>query len=437
MMSKSQNLYKKAKEIIPGGNQLLSKRPEMFLPDQWPSYYKRAKGVEIWDLDDVHYIDMSIMGIGACVLGYSNEEINKVVKDAVDKGSKSTLNCYEEVELAEKLITLHPWSDMARFARTGGEACTISVRIARPFSGKDKIAFCGYHGWHDWYLSANLSDSANLDNQLLPGLNTAGVPRVLKNHAMPFSYGDIDELQRIIKNAKGEIGVIVMEVQRHKAIDVDFLKAVRQIATEAGVVLIFDEISSGFRVNTGGIHMLYGLEPDLLILGKAMGNGHPITAVIGKKNIMQAAQNTFISSTYWTERVGFVAALETINQFEKNNVAEHLVMVGNHISEGLRKIFASKQLNIEIAGLPSVPIMVIKEENPLIIKTVFTQEMLKKGFLASNVIYVSYAHTKEIADRYLKQAEAVFGVIASAIKAGTLKDILEGPACHAGFRRLI
>ena len=360
-MSKGVDLWNKAKKLIPGGNQLLSKRSEMFLPNQWPSYYKRAKGVEVWDLDNNHYIDMSIMGIGACVLGYAHKEVNKAVRAVIEQGNMCTLNCYEEVELAEKLIRIHPWADMVRFARTGGEACAIAVRIARASSGKDKIAFCGYHGWSDWYISANLANSRNLDGQLLPGLNPKGVPRALKNTAIPFNYGDLEKLKEIITNNENEIGVIIMEVQRHKKIDINFLQEVRRIAAETGAVLIFDEVSSGFRVNIGGMHLLYNVVPDIVVLGKAIGNGYPISAIVGTRKIMEAAQDTFISSTFWTERVGFAAALETINQFEKNNVVKHLIKTGQYISRGLQKIFTSKGLNIEIAGLPSAPIMVIKE----------------------------------------------------------------------------
>ncbi|HEO64085.1 MAG TPA: aminotransferase class III-fold pyridoxal phosphate-dependent enzyme, partial [Candidatus Omnitrophica bacterium] len=323
------NLWDRAKKIIPGGNQLLSKRAEMFLPEQWPAYFKKAKGIYVWDLDGNKYIDMSIMGIGSCVLGYANDAVDAAVKIAIEQGTMCTLNCSEEVELAEKLIKLHPWAGMVRFGRAGGEACAIAVRIGRAFSGKDKIAFCGYHGWHDWYLSANLADSKNLDGQLLPGLSCAGVPRALKGTPMPFNYGKIDELREIIGKNKGEIGVIIMEVERHKKIDLKFLKEVRGIASDTGVVLIFDEVSSGFRVNVGGVHALYDIEPDIVVLGKALGNGYPISAVVGKKDVMQAAQDTFISSTFWTERIGFVAALETVKQFEKNNVISYVKDAGN------------------------------------------------------------------------------------------------------------
>ncbi|MBL4711280.1 MAG: aminotransferase class III-fold pyridoxal phosphate-dependent enzyme [Gammaproteobacteria bacterium] len=433
-MGKSQKLYKKAKKIIPGGTQLLSKRPEMFLPNLWPAYYEKAKGCEVWDLDGKHYYDMGIMGIGTSVLGYANPTINKAVKKAIDKSNMCTLNAPEEVELAEKLIELHPWAGMARFAKSGGESNTIAIRIARAYSGKDKIAFCGYHGWHDWYLSSNLNDASNLDNMLLPGLSTKGVPKSLKNTAMPFMYKDIEQLKKIVKNTKGELGVIIMEVQKYKEVDLEFLREVRKIATKIGAVLIFDEISSGFRFNIGGQHLLYDIVPDIAVFGKALGNGFPIGAVIGKKEVMQAAQDTFISSSYWTERSGCVAAIETIKFFEKHDVAEYTMKMGKYIGKELNKIFKKYNLDIEIAGIPSIVSIAIKEKELMLIKTIFIQEMLKRGYLASTVIYISYAHKKKIVDKYLRDAKEVFKLISKNKK--NLKKLLDKEICHSGFQRL-
>lgn len=435
-INKGAELWNEAKQLIPGGNQLLSKRSEMFLPDFWPAYYKKAKGVEIWGLEGEHYFDMSIMGIGTCVLGYAHDEVNQAVISAVKDGNMSTLNCPEEVEMARKLISMHPWAGMARFTRTGGEACAVAVRIARAFSGKDKIAFCGYHGWSDWYLSSNLGDGKNLDGQLLPGLDPLGVPGSLRNTALPFHYGNIEKFKELIAKERGEVGVVIMEVARYQKVDLSFLNQVTETCKDIGAVLIFDEVSSGFRVNAGGMHLLYDINPDILVLGKALGNGYPIAAVIGRKEVMDAAQATFISSTYWTERIGFVAALATINIFERDHVAQHLIKTGNRISEGLKKIIQAHALPIDMGGLPSVPTLLIRGENNLIIKTVFTQEMLKRGFLASNVVYVSYAHTEEIVDQYLHAADEVFGMIAKAVKSGSLEGLLDGPVCHSGFSRL-
>lgn len=429
-------LWAKAKGIIPGGGQLLSKRSEMFLPEQWPSYYRKAKGAEVWDLDDNHYIDMSIMGMGTCILGYAQEDVNRVVMKAVEQGSMATLNCPEEVELAEKLLALHPWAEMVRFARTGGEACMIAARVARAASGKAKIAFCGYHGWGDWYLAANLADGTNLDQQLLPGLEPSGVPEGLKGTAIPFRYGDLQGLKKIVTDNKDTLGAIMMEFQRHQPLDLEFLKSVRSLADDNDLVLIFDEVTSGFRVRAGGMHVFYNIDPDMVVLGKAMGNGFPIAAVVGRKPVMQAAQKTFISSTYWTERIGFVAGLEVIRQFEQRPVAEHLKKMGELIQSGWEKIFAAHQWNIGVCGIAAAPFMTIQENNPLLIKTLFTQEMLKRGYLASNLIYVSWAHTEEMVEEYLQAAEHVFAKLAAAREQGRLMELLEGPVCQTGFKRL-
>ncbi|GLX83138.1 aminotransferase class III [Thalassotalea eurytherma] len=428
-------LWQQAKQIIPGGNQLLSKRAEMFLPDFWPAYYKKAKGCEIWDLDGNHYYDMSIMGIGTCPLGYANDDVNQAVIDAVSDGSMTSLNSFEEVELAQKLIDLHPWAGAARFARTGGESCSIAVRIARSHSKKDKVAFCGYHGWHDWYIATNLGDEKNLDEQLLPGLAPSGVPRTLSGTVLPFKEGDIASFEAIVEAEKDNLGVVVMEVFRHAMPDLAFIKRVRELCTEHNIVLVFDEISSGFRLNIGGSHLLWDIEPDICVLGKALGNGHPIGAVIGKHDIMQAAQESFISSSYWTERVGFVAALKVLEIMENQDVINTLSTHGKYLKAGL--INAAKKANLPLTmfGIDSVLILGFEGE-ALTIKTIFTQEMLKRGFLASNVIYVSIAHQKEIADKYLENAAEVFQQIGKALSNNNLQNLLDGEVSHSGFQRL-
>ena len=255
-METGQELYKKAKTLIPGGTMLLSKRPEMFLPEQWPSYFSKAKGCSVWDLEGNELIDMSIMGIGTNTLGYGNDTVDAAVMETIRKGNMSTLNCPEEVYLAEKLIEINPWADMVRFARTGGEANSIAIRIARAASGKDKVAICGYHGWHDWYLSANHNGGDDLSDHLLEGLSPKGVPKNLKNTVYPFNYNNYEELLSIVNN--NEIGVIKMEVVRNFGPEDNFLHKVRKLATEKGIVLVFDECTSGFRETFGGIYKKYG-----------------------------------------------------------------------------------------------------------------------------------------------------------------------------------
>ena len=431
-MNSGSVLYKKAKTIIPGGTQLLSKRPEMFLPDNWPSYYEKAVGCQIWDLDGEKYIDMSIMGIGTSSLGYANPDVNAAVIRSIHNGSFSTLNTREEVELAEKLIELHPTMDMVRFAKCGGEANALAVRIARSATSKSKVAMSGYHGWHDWYLAANLNNKEGLDGLLLPGLEPAGVPKELAGTCLPFHYGKIDELESIVK-LNPDLGVICIEVQRGGSVDLEFLSAVRRIADEISAVLIFDEISSGFRMSVGGIYKNYGLEPDMVILGKALGNGFGISAVLGKREVMQATQKSFISSSYWTERTGYVAALATIKQFEERDVIAYLSDIATHLREEFKKHISADVVALD--GLHTVPTIIFKHQSPVLAKTYFTQEMLKRGYLASTVIYLSYAHTKKIIDAYILE---VIEVTAEIERKSTsqLTDALNGPASHSTFARL-
>jgi glutamate-1-semialdehyde aminotransferase len=437
-MRTGQKLYVKAKKLIPGGTMLLSKRPEMFLPDNWPSYYSKTKGCEVWDLDGVKYFDMSIMGIGTNTLGYSHEEVDKAVIDTVQKGNMSTLNCPEEVYLAEKLIEMNPWADMVRFARSGGEANAIAIRIARAASGRDEVAICGYHGWHDWYLSTNHNDGDGLSNHLLPGLDPTGVPKNLKNTVHPFLYNNFEELLNIVNNHN--IGVIKMEVVRNFGPENDFLKKVRNLATQKNIVLIFDECTSGFRETYGGIFNKYDVMPDMTMFGKTIGNGYALTAVVGKREIMESAQKTFISSTFWTERIGPTAALKTLEVMERIKSWEIITTKGNKMRNGWNKIAEDNNLKINVSGIPSLSFYNINTNDPedfLKYKTFITQEMLKKGFLASNNFYASIAHSDLNMEQYFEALNSIFKIIKKC-EDGYLNidSLLEGPVCHAGFKRL-
>ena len=413
---------------------LLSKRPEMFLPEHWPSYFSKAKGCKVWDLDGNVYTDVSIMGIGTNILGYGHDEVDEAVLSTVRNGNMSTLNCPEEVYLAERLVELHPWADMVRFARSGGEANAIAIRIARAASGRDKVAICGYHGWHDWYLSANLGDEKNLSGHLLPGLDPLGVPQTLKNTVLPFNYNDIEELERLITT--NEVGVIKMEVSRNRGPEDNFLHKVRNLATKNNIVLVFDECTSGFRQTFGGLHKLYGVEPDMAMFGKAMGNGYAITATIGRKEVMEAAQKSFISSTFWTERIGPTAGLKTLEVMERERTWEVITDTGRVIGDRWREIANRHGLNITISGLPALISFAFESPDALAYKTLITQEMLKKGFLAATSIYVSTVHTPEVLEQYFDQLDGIFAIIKKCENGLPVRDLLEGPICHGGFKRL-
>ena len=434
MSNKGQKLWKKAKTIIPGGNQLLSKRSELFLPGQWPSYYKTAKGCQVWDLDEKMYYDFAGMGVTACVLGYADNDVNDAVKNAIANGSMATLNSYEEVELAEKLISIHPWSEMARFSKTGGEACAIAIRIARAKTQKDHIAFCGYHGWHDWYLSANISDKSNLNNQLLPGLETKGVPGNLTGTTHPFFYNDLQSFYDVFDEFGDDIGTIIMEPTRGVLPEDNFLKKIEEYARSNNKILIFDEVTSGFHNNFGGIHLTLNVKPDIAIFAKAMGNGYPISAILGKRSVMDIAQDTFISSTMWTERIGFVAALTCLNKLEKNNINEKLVYYGKMIKDGWKKIAMDNHINIKTSGIDGIPNFSFDYKNQVELLTFFNQEMLKKGFLANAFTATTYSYNENIIDNYLDAASGVFSKIYEF--EFNVKDQLRGPLKHSTFARL-
>ena len=433
-LSKGQKLWKRAKRAIPGGNMLLSKRPEMFLPEQWPAYFSKASGCTVWDLDGREYIDMSIMGIGTNILGYGHPEVDDAVHKVIDAGNMSTLNCPEEVWLAEKLIELHPWADMVRFARAGGEANAIAIRIARAASGKDKVAICGYHGWHDWYLSANLADDHNLDGHLLPGLEPRGVPRNLRGTVYPFSYNDLNELEALL--ASQDIGVIKMEVSRNEGPKPGYLEKVRQLATDRGIVLIFDECTSGFRETFGGLHKKYGVEPDMAMFGKAMGNGYAITATIGRREVMDAAQSSFISSTFWTERIGPTAGLKTLEVMESLKSWASITSIGESIRAGWQNLAEKHGLEIRQFGLPALAGFAFNGDKALEYKTLITQEMLTKGYLAGTSVYACTAHTPEVVEAFFHELDEVFALISECEQGRNVYDLLKGPVCQSGFKRL-
>lgn len=433
-MGTGQKLWKRAKQVIPGGNMLLSKRAEMFLPDQWPAYFSRAKGCKVWDLDGNEFIDMCIMGIGTNTLGYGHPEVDEAVRKTIDAGNMSTLNCPEEVFLAEKLVELHPWADMVRLARSGGEANAIAIRIARAASGRDKVAICGYHGWHDWYISANLGDDKSLDGHLLPGLAPNGVPRNLKGTVFPFNYNNYPELEALVNTH--DVGVIKMEVVRNMGPEDNFLHKVRKLATERNIVLIFDECTSGFRETFGGLHKKYGVEPDMAMFGKALGNGYAITATIGRREIMEAAQSTFISSTFWTERLGPAAALKTLEVMERITSWETITQTGMRIRQRWQELADKYSLKISHWGLPALTGYTFQSPNALAYKTFITQEMLARGYLVGNSVYVCTEHTDQVVDGFMASLDPLFGIVKECEEGRDINALLKGPVCHAGFKRL-
>ena len=403
-MDVQEKLWKRSKNLIPGGNMMISKRPENILKKGWPAYFLKTKGCLIWDINNRKYLDFYLMGVGTNLLGYNNKKINDAVKNKIDKGNISSLNNVEEVKLAEKLRTIDPWAECIQFARTGGDANSIAIRIARAYTNTSKVAICGYHGWHDWYLSANLNNKNNLNKHLFSNLKILGVPKELKQTVFPFMYNDFNYLKKIV--LKNKIKIIKMEVIRNEKPKKNFLLKVKNFCTKNNIILIFDECTSGFRETFGGYYKKFSIIPDILIYGKAIGNGYPITAVLSKKKFFNVAQNTFISSTFWSDGIGLMAALKTLQIMEKNKTWLSIEKKGKYLKKKIKNLFKKHNIDGQIKGINSIIKISFKKDNILKIKFL-SQEMLKKNILAGPIIYISIEHKKTYIEKYLKNLDKV------------------------------
>ena len=421
-------LYNYAKKIIPGGTTLFSKRSELYLPNKWPAYFTKAKETNVWDLRGIKYLDM-FCAVGTSILGYSNIKINKSISEVIRKGNMTTLNCPEEVYLAKQIIKHHPWVSMAKFTRGGGEANAVAIRIARSNTKKKNVAFCGYHGWHDWYLSANINSKKNLDQHLMPGLNYDGIPDNLKDTSFPFPYNNFQYLSKLI--VKKNIGIIKMEVMRNMYPQNDYLQKIRNICSEKKIILIFDECTSGYRENMGGIHLKFKINPDIAIFGKALGSGYAINAIIGKKKIMQKAENTFISSTFWGERIGYTAALSSIKEFKRLKIFKKINDNGKMIKNIWSNLSKKNNVPIKVMGTNGIPSFEFCNDHAKN-KTFLTQEMLKNKILATNIVYVNIFHNKNNIKRYADILNKIFYDISTK----NIKKILKSKVCYKPINRI-
>ena len=428
-------LYKKAKKIIPNGNMLLSKRPENFLPDIWPNYFQSTTGCHVTDIDGNSFIDVSLMGVGTNILGYSHKKVDESVFRAVKNGVSSTLNCPEEVYLSEKLLDMNSWADMVRLARTGGELNAVAIRLARAATGKDKVLISGYHGWHDWYLSTNIIDKSNLNQHLLEGLNPKGVPSALSGTTIPFEHNNLDQFKKLIEE-NDDIAAVKMEVQRNFEPSMQFLTEVRRICTERNIVLIFDECTSGFRETFGGVFNKFKVFPDIALFSKALGNGYAICACVGKESVMSEAKNTFISSTFWTERIGPTAAISTLDIMEEEKSWEFISNQGKKVKEFWKVVFSKNAIDVEINGLDPLPRFQLNIPHHNKIKTLITYLMMKKGFIATDSMYICIKHDDETLQKYYNAFEQVLYEIKDVIGDEDKFDTYDIKEAYKGFQRL-
>ncbi len=435
-MSKAQDLFKHALEVIPYGTQLQSKHPNSFAPGKWPTYFEKAKGCEVWDIDGKHYYDFTSNGIGACPLGFADPDVSKAVIERIENGSMTTLNPPEEVELADKLCEIHPWASKARFARSGGEIAAIAVRTARATTDRDIVAICGYHGWADWYLAANLSEDSELE---FKGFDPLGVPKALANTTFAFEFDDREAFDRIIRKYGDRLACVVMEPMRSSSDSVEFLKYVREETKKVGALLIFDEITIGWRHNLGGSHLHLGVTPDMAIFAKAMGNGHPIAAVIGTAEAMEGANRAFISSTYWTESVGPVAALATIKKMEETKAWEKIAYAGDAVQKAWRELGAKHNIPLKADAVPCLAHLWF-EKYSRELATLYTVLMLERGFLAGAAYYPTICHTPEVISKYVEAIDEVFAIIGEVLKeddVNAINEMINGNVVSKGFGRLV
>ncbi|TWT60766.1 3-aminobutyryl-CoA aminotransferase [Rubinisphaera italica] len=473
-----QEQYRRAKAVIPGGTQLLSKRPEMFAPNHWPAYYHSAIGCEVVDTSGKRYIDMSSNGILACILGFADPDVNEAVIRRVHLGSMATQQTFDEVRLAELLLEIHPWAEMARFTRSGGESMAVAVRIARSATGREKVAICGYHGWHDWYLAANLGDAGaeGLDGHLLPGLQPSGVPKSLRGTTLPFAYNRLDQLDTIIAQNRNDLAAIVMEPTRYTDPEPGFLEGVRERADRIGARLIFDEISIGWRLCLGGAHLKLGVTPDIAVFAKSISNGFAMAAVIGNDETMSAAQKSFISSAYWTEGIGPAAAVAAVSKMKRLeavakhqplgagrglsssrlgktgtpathlidstisepflDVPSHLRKIGTLFQEGWAKLGERHGVLVTVGGRPESVLIGFNYPDGNALMTLYTRRMLDYGFLAAGSFNPTMGHKPSHVEACLSAADEVFPELAETIDRGDVQTRIDGLEKHIMFSRL-
>ena len=435
---RSMAVYERAKEVIPGVTQLLSRRPTQAALGVSPVYAAKAKGCRIWDVDGNEYVDW-MSGVGPIILGYADDVVDAAVKQQIERGGICSIVHESAVELAEELVRLIPSAEMVRYAKGGGEACTVAVRIARGVTGKDKVLFCGYHGWHDWYLAANLGGE-RLDRHLRPGIEPIGVPRVLEGTTIPFEYGDLQMLEDLLKTHGNEVACIMMEPMRTELPPPGYLDGVRDLATKYGVVLIFDEVSSGFRIALGGVQEYTGVVPDLSVFAKAISNGYPMAAVVGKREVMEPASRMFISSAYWDDPIGTVAALTTLRELERRDAVTHFERVGASFKERINRAAREAGVAAECVGVaahPGIRFQVADAETARKVTTLFVQENARRGLILSTGFFFNCAHDEAALDHTEAVVRQSFAVIRDGLENRRLDELLECEMREDLFRRLV
>lgn len=438
-VARSLEIYKRAEELIPGRTQLISRRSSQFAHGASPIYAQRAKGARFVDVDENEYIDW-VNAVGAIILGHADDVVDNAVKEQIDRGSLYTVNNALEIELAELLNEVIPSSEMVRYTKSGGEANAMAARIARGVTGRDIILFSGYHGWHDWYQSANYLVDPESGEFPFAGIEPIGVPKVLAGTAIPFVWGNLESLEALLKEHAGSVAAIMMEPLRSELPPLSYLEGVKALAEAHGVILIFDEVSCGWRLRIGGAQELVGVTPDMTVLAKAMSNGYPMGAVVGSRAVMEPASRMFISSSYWSDNLGLVATLTTIRELQRRDSAKRFEEIGESLRVALTKAINDAGLSGACVGLfwnPAIMLDLPDENQRSKVNTLFIQEMAKRGIHCNMSFKATLAHTPEDIQATANIATEALAIVKTGLESGSFDDLLQSDLKKEPFRRLV
>ena len=437
-VKKSMETYARASEIIPGKTQLASRRASSYASGVSPVYAKSSSGARFIDIDGNTFLDWK-NAYGAIILGHSNPVVNQAVKTQIDQGSLFTINSDLEVELAELLIENIPSAEMVRYTKGGGEACALAARIARGTTGRDKILFSGYHGWHAWYQAANYLADPITGGYPVTGVEPIGVPKSLKGTAIPFAHEDISMVKNLLNQHKNEIAAIFVEPMMSQEPDKEYLVQLKKLAKEHGCILIFDEVSCGWRIAVGGAQEYIGVTPDMTVLAKGISNGYAMGAVVGSVAAMEPANHMFISSSYWSDNIGLIASITTINELINRNSKEKFKQIGESLIKTINNAIDEVGIAAKVEGVytyPTLQFMIDDQELSQNINTLFIQEMAKRGIFTPTSLNATLDHTeKDIEITGVAAAES-FRVIMKALE-GDLDKYLLADTKKEPFRRIV
>jgi len=426
MLEKSSKMLSKAKKLIPGASQTFSKGPSQFVQGVAPNFLHRGEGCHVYDLDENEFIDPT-MALGSVILGYDYPAVKEAIIKQLQKGSIFSLPSPLEVELAEILVDVIPCAEMVRYGKNGSDVTSAAVRVARAYTGREKIACCGYHGWQDWYIGTTVRDW--------------GVPQCVKNLTYTFDYNDIESLRKIFEENDGEVAAVIMEPLSTTEPKGNFLEKIKKLTHENGAILIFDEVVTGFRIALGGAQEYYKVTPDLACFGKGMANGMPLSAIVGKAEIMERFEEVFFSFTFGGETLSIASAISTINEIREKNILEYIWDKGKLLKDALDELILKHDLGdyLSVRGLPPRFVMLFETESgepDLELKSLFQQECLKRRILFTSAFNTCFSHTDKDIHFSLQVYDEVLALCKEAIDDGNIKEKIDGQVVLPVMRKI-